>query len=401
MSKMLVCISFFRDARWMTPERALGYRNVILAVLFLAIVVSIATARHGINVSGIPIGADFISFWTASHIALSGVPQNAYDTSLHWTAQKAVFNDPNLHYMAFFYPPVFLLICLPLAVLPYFCSLACWLGVTLYACWRTIRNLAGRADLTWSILAFPAVFVNAMHGQNGFLSTALFAGAALTLERRPAIAGLLFGCLIYKPHLLMMVPFALIAGRRWTTAATAVGTAMVLCLVSLAIFGADTWRAFLSDTTLARVTLEQGLVGDAKMQSVFAAVRLFGGTVGSAYRAQMATALAAALLLIYLCRRIPMREGAGAALVAATLLATPFLLAYDLMLLAVPLAWVMRASYRTGFLPWEKLALMAAFAMPLLSTIAALHLMVPIAPLVIIGLYAAVARRLLLFCRTQ
>ena len=117
-----------------------------------------------------------------------------------------------------------------------------------------------------------------------------------------------------------------------------------LCAVSLAVFGVASWQAFLSDSPLAREALERGLVGDEKMQSVFGAVRLLGGTVEFAYIAQIAIALMAGGVLIYLCRVVPTRDKLGAAIVVATLLATPFLLPYDLVLLSIPLVWIMKES---------------------------------------------------------
>lgn len=47
--------------------------------------------------------------------------------------------------------------------------------------------------------------------QNGFLSAGLFGGALVLLERRPVLAGALFGLLTYKPHLGLLVPIVLIA----------------------------------------------------------------------------------------------------------------------------------------------------------------------------------------------
>ena len=93
---------------------------------------------------------------------------------------------PAVAYAAFFYPPPYLLICLPLAPLPYFASLALWLGATGAAYWRVLRAYAG-ARLR-RILAFPAFLVNAGHGQNGFLSAALIGGGALLLDKRPVVA---------------------------------------------------------------------------------------------------------------------------------------------------------------------------------------------------------------------
>jgi succinate dehydrogenase hydrophobic anchor subunit len=140
--------------------------------------------------------------------------------------------------------------------------------------------------------------------------------------------------------------------------------------------------------------MEQGWVGNEKMQSIFGAVRLLGGSISVAYIAQTATAVIVASLLIYLCAVVPMWDGVGAAIATASLLATPFLLPYDLTILAVPLVFIIKASHKTGFLPWEKSALMAAFVLPLFSTTVASYLRIPISPLIIAGLYVVLIRRI-------
>lgn len=384
--------SLIRDANWMTPDRARAYRNVLLVVYALSILATIILSHNGLDFYDRPLGTDFISFWSASKVALSDGPAQAYDVATHWAAQRAAFGGAPLNYTAFFYPPVFLLICLPLGLLPYFWALACWLGVTGALCLRALAWL-GRGQVL-SVLAFPAVWTNVMHGQNGFLTTALFAGAVTCLETRPVHAGVLLGCLIYKPHFLLMVPVALIAGRRWVTAAAAAGTAVLLCALSAMVLGLDAWRGFLADSALARAAMEQDLVGNDKMQSLFAAIRLLGGGLSIAYAAQAALALGVASVLVRLGRAVPTGQGTGAALAAAALLTSPFLLVYDLMLLAIPLLWLLRRAGETGFRPWEKAVLMAAFILPLVSVEAASFLRLPLAPLGILAVFVLVVRRL-------
>ncbi len=394
-------ISLIRDARWMTPERTAAYRNIMLIAPVLSIAAWIGLARNGIDLFGRPIGTDFVSFWTASRVALSGHFADAYDIDLHWAAQKSLFPESSMGYEAFFYPPVFLLICLPLGFLPYFWSLGVWLLATGFACWRALRRLAGD-QLPWlTFFAFPAVYLNALFGQNGFLTTALYAGAVIALERRPVLAGVCLGALVFKPHLLVMTPLALVFGRRWTTLAVAGVTAATLCLVSAAVLGVDVWRGFLAHAGLARATLEQNLVGAAKMQSVYAAMQLFGAPTASSYAAQIVSALTAGAILAVVCWRAPAGEGVGAAMLTATLLTTPFLLGYDLMLLAIPMIWVLKQARATGFRPWEKAALMAGFLLPMISSAAAQHLSLPLAPPVIAGLFAVVVRRLLTPCARE
>ena len=248
------------------------------------------------------------------------------------------------------------------------------------------------ASTPLALLAFPAFLVNAGHGQNGFLSAALIGAGALILDRRPVVAGLLFGLLVFKPQLALMIPFALIAGRRWTTFVVTAATAAALSAASYAIWGEAVWRAFFDAAPLARATLERHFVGDEKMQSAFAAVRLLHGPLILAYAAQGAAALAAAAALFWLQRRDFRGPAEGPALIAATLLASPFLLDYDLTLLAFPLAFLGRLGLARGFAPFEKNVLLLAYLLPLLSRILAGALLLPIAPPILLAVLWFVAR---------
>src|SRR5436309_2254785 len=78
-------------------------------------------------------------------------------------------------------------------------------------------------DPIWLLLAaaYPAVFVNLGHGHNGFLTAALLGGALVLLDRRPIVAGVLFGLMAYKPQFGLMIPLVLIATGRWRAFAAA------------------------------------------------------------------------------------------------------------------------------------------------------------------------------------
>jgi alpha-1,2-mannosyltransferase len=385
-------IEWLREANWLTRDRARAYCMIVFFVTFGAVVLWIALSHGGIDRSGKPLGTDFVSFWTASQIALGGHPANVYDIAIHQAAQSALFPQSE-GYVAFFYPPAFLLICLPLAMLPYFWSLCLWLSVTGFACYRVLRAWLGTQFGVLPIFAFPAMFSNLGHGQNAFLSAALFGGGALMLDKRPIAAGLCLGALVYKPHLAIIVPIALIAARRWRTLFSAAASAAALCVASLALFGVDAWQVFLETSPKARMALEQNMVGNEKMQSVFAGVRLLHGGMTLAYGLQIVSAIGVCAALVGLQRRAFRSNAEGPAMIAAALLVSPFLLDYDLVLLAIPLAWIARESLRTGFLPWEKIVLAAAFVLPAVSRSIAGYAGVPLAPIVIFGVFALVLRR--------
>src|SRR5579863_9754443 len=107
------------NADWLDAARAQRFVRVLFAVTLVAALAWIALARGGLDAEGKPLGTDFLSFWTAARLALSGQAGAPYDVAAHWAAQKAAFGE-KVGYSAFFYPPIFLLIVAPLALLPYF-----------------------------------------------------------------------------------------------------------------------------------------------------------------------------------------------------------------------------------------------------------------------------------------
>jgi hypothetical protein len=219
------------------------------------------------------------------------------------------------------------------------------------------------------------------------------------IDRRPVLAGALLGLLAFKPHLGLMLPVALVASGRWKAATSAAGAVLLFAGAALLAFGADTWRGFLGVSPMAKLALEQGLMGFEKMQSVFAATRLWGGPLWLSYGLQAAAAAIACLAVVGVARHIGARRGAGRGLAlgattaTATLVASPFVLDYDLMILAVPIAWMVREGVRGGFAPWEKSVLFAAFVLPLVSRVVALRTGVPLGAPVVLALLAVVARR--------
>ena len=383
-----------RDGAWLEAGRLRAYAGILLAVTIAVIVGWVAASQDGLDPLGKPLGTDFLSFWAASKLALAGGAGQVYRPEAHYAVQKTAFG-PGVEYAAFFYPPVYLLVCLPLALLPYLASLVAWLGATGAAYGLVIRRYLRptRVGIV-PILAFPAVMLNLGHGQNGFLTAALFGGAVLLLERRPVVAGLLLGALIFKPHIGLLIPVALICIGAWSTIAAAAASALALMLLSYFVFGPEAWSGFIAVSPLARAALENEWVGSAKMQSAFAALRVLHAGLGLAYAVQALVSLTALAGLVWLARTRPTREGYGVALVAASLLASPFLLDYDLVLLAIPLAWTLREGLTGGFQPYEKSVLFAGFVLPMVSRQLATNLSLPIAPLVLLAIFVIVVRRI-------
>ena len=386
-------LAYLRDAPWLSEVRCSAYARTFFAVTVLSVIVWVALSSHGIDRFGRPLGLDFPSFWAASRLALRGEPASVYDPMIHAAAERGIFSGRGYGYATFFYPPTYLLVCLPLALLPYLVALIAWQIVTGFAWLRVVQAVLGRRVVV-PILAFPAVLMNLGHGQNGFLTAALFGAGALALRRRSVLAGVCFGCLTIKPQLAVLLPILLLLRRDWRALGAATATALGLAAASLALFGTATWQAFLRAVPLARLTFEQGFVPPGNVLSTFAAVRVLGGGLVAAYAAQAVVVLGVCGALVWARRRQPDVVALAMLTACGTLLATPFAMDSDMALLALPLAWLFRLGRRDGFLPWEKLGMAAGFALPMVARKLAFNAHVPIAPEVLTAVFALLLRRL-------
>lgn len=359
-----------RSGDYLTPSRLRLWGWAFAAGFTLALIALFATAQGLNDYAGRPLGTDFSDVYAAGSLAADGKAAAAYDFLAHHARERAIFGDATPFY-GWHYPPFFLLIAQGLSFLPYLAALLVWQGVSLALYFAAMGKLLGRHGIDrppWRLLAlaFPAVFVCLTHGQNGFLTAALFAGALALLGTRPLIAGVLFGLCAYKPQFCVLIPLVLIAGRQWRALAAAAGAVTMLALIATAAFGPEIWQAFLASTRLSReVVLEQGGAGFEKIISLFSFVRLIGGKVLLAYLAQGALVLLVLYRTIMLWRSPAAPAIKGAALVLGTLLVTPYALDYDLMLAAPAIALLIAQGRTDGFSPWRKTALAVLWLMPI------------------------------------
>jgi Glycosyltransferase family 87 len=244
--------------------------------------------------------------------------------------------------------------------------------------------------------AFPAVFINIGHGQNGFLTAALLGGALCLLDRRPWLAGVLIGLLAYKPQFGVLIPIALLASQRWSSIAAAVATVAALIALSFATLGGDVWHAFRDSMNFTQViVLEQGGTGWEKIQSAFSAARNWGADVQTAYAIQIVLGLSLAATVAWLWRSDAAFELKASGLATASLLATPYVLDYDLVVLAVAIAFCARHGIRRGFRDYEISVLAAAWIVPLLSRGIAGATGIPLGLIAMLALYSLTLHRVL------
>lgn len=382
------------NGAWLTVERVRAYSLILLTAAALGFAGWVALSSGGIDRNGKPIGTDFSNVYAAGTLLWQGKPAEAYDPPLQHAAERAVFAGRDVPFFGWHYPPLFFAVAAVVATLPYLWGLTLWLVASFAAYLATIHALLPRTQTLLVASAFPAVFVNVGHGQNGFLTTALLAGALHLLDRRPWVAGMLIALLAYKPQFGVLIPLVLLVTMRWRVIASAVLTGIVLVALGVAMLGVDVWHAFADSTAFTRtVVLEQGGTGWEKIQSIFSAFRMWGADVQLAYAAQSTLAIAIAASLAWLWRSNAAFDLKAAALAAASLLATPYVLDYDLVVLAISIAFFARHGLARGFHRGEISLLALVWIMPLLTRSIAGALEVPLGLITMIALYVLLLRR--------
>lgn len=305
---------------------------------------------------------DYISHWAAGKRVLQGEAALVYDTPVQIAFQTELINAATPVKYGFFYPPTFLLTTVPFAWLglvpAYIAFLAVTIGLYVLSLKLVTRD--------WSIAALSAVagggaYFSLLYVQNGFLTAALLTAGLSLLPTRPRLAGVCLGLLTIKPQLGILIPFALALAGYWRTFGWAAGTALILAVVAELALGPGIWAAFLSSSSQTAGFLEAGSLW-FKMQSPFAfGLPFFGST--AAYAVHFVVAAAVAWTVIWIWRNpgnSPWLK--GATLIAGSLLMSPYLFAYDAVMLTAAALMLFRENPDIPLA--DRLALIVACVLP-------------------------------------
>jgi len=302
---------------------------VSLCFLFLAVTALVTILRD-------PYQMDFISYWAAGKLGLAGQAPLAYDFATHRAVELQATMVAGIPYG---YPPAFLIIAGPFAMLPYPTAAVLWVILTWAAYAAAVRLWAPKAF--WLAMTMPPLLINAITGQAGFLLAALFIAGMAMLPKRPLLGGILLGLMVVKPQLGLVLPFALAVGREWRALAGAALSSVGFLLLGLLVFGWPSYQAWLGNAQLYSSVVADGLAGWQRMASVYAALRFDGLGAAPAWIVQGLMALAAIAVCCLIWLRSRDAGARAAALAAATALASPYLFGYDTLLLIMPLAWLL------------------------------------------------------------
>jgi hypothetical protein len=279
-----------------------------------------------------PSPVDFISFWAAGRMGAG-----AYDIAAHHALEATVI--PFEGAQPFPYPPPFLFVLVPFSQLPFGAAFFAWVAATGAFYVAGVR----RFD-------FPPIVATGMIGQASFLTTGLFAFGLRLLRERSVLAGVLFGCLVIKPQIGLLIPLALIASRRWSAFAAAALTAVGLCLLALVVFGPSAYAGFFAKLPLYASLARSGKWQWTELASTYAFARAVGFNDAAAMVIQVVGAVAGGAATWRAWRHD--WASAPAVVAAATVLVSPYLFTYDTLLLALPFGFLAQRNSVAAFTVW-------------------------------------------------
>ena len=372
--------------RW--PDR---HRVSVIAIYML--IAYVPMMAHVFAEATGRVGSDFLAFWGAGRQEIAGHAAQVYSLAAEQAAQAPSHTGQMVAYVN---PPPYLFFTAPLGLLGYGQAWLVW-ALGGWALWFAVcRHVLPRQPLT--VLAFPGAYLAACHAQNGFVTGALLVGGVLLVARGTRrsewLAGVLFGALVIKPHLALMVPLWLIAGGRWRAVAGAALSAGGLMLASLIVFGPETWAAWPQsfDVTATLMAQHSGPFF-YRMATPYALLRvLLDADIAFAGQAVITLALGVQLWLV--TRRRGAGAGTGAAMLAATAIGSPYLFSYDLAFLVQPVLWLVASAQGRGWRRREKVILIGLWLSPLATRAAALPMHANLMPLAGAVLFWMVLARL-------
>jgi len=284
---------------------------------------------------------DWGVFYAAGRVVLAGNLALLGDAAGFSDFQHVILapwnaTPPTLH--PWLYPPHYLLLLVPLALLPFAVGYAVFVLATGAASVAALAWAAGWRGFDWPrglmVLMFPATILAVLPGQNGPLSAALMIAGLRLLDQRPALAGAVLAALSYKPQFFILIPVALVAARAWRAlAACALGLAL-LTLAAAACFGLESWRLWLDTTLLSSDPARAVWYEDTFLRgySLYVCATLLGAKTMSAVAIQLAGAVAAAASVAWAWRKPAPIDARIALTLVAAIVASPHVQAYDLVL---------------------------------------------------------------------
>ncbi|HYK49306.1 MAG TPA: glycosyltransferase family 87 protein, partial [Terriglobales bacterium] len=331
-----------RTESWLTAKRIRIHALLLAVCLWTVYAVDLSTPGL-LDRNGLVKGTDFLHFYALGTLALQDRGDLLYDMRAQAElVKKLVPQAPDSLYVSLYGPQVSLFFA-SFARLPYGSALVAWLALNIliyafccHAVWKTCPYLQ---SYPWTVLTFAIAFPGFFHllawGQTSGVALLFFTLAYLALQRnQKLLAGLAIGSLIFKPQLVLAAAVVFILAREWKAIAGALVAASVQLVAGFLHYGANVMRTYWWALTHVRgvsALLEPRLYQTHSLRSFWSLLLPWPRVAFALY---IFTAIAVLALAVRCWKSGASLQVRYAALLLATVLVSPHLTVYDLVILA-------------------------------------------------------------------
>ena len=339
---------------WLTEKR-IRIHGLLLAVCLWTVYALTMSSPGLLDRNGLVKGTDFLHFYTLGTLAMQGRGDLLYDMRAQADlAHKLVPQAPNSLYVPLYGPQVSLFF-VPFARLSYAWALAAWLALNVlifafccYAIWKRCPELQ---PYRWTVLilaiAFPGFFHLLAWGQTSGLALLCFTLAYLALQgKQRLLAGLAIGFLIFKPQLGLAAAIVFIFAREWKLIAGAVVAASVQLVAAWMHYGTEVMSTHIHALTHVENVaslLEPRLYQTHSLRSFWSLLLPWPHLAFALY---IFTGLGVLVLTVRCWQTGAPLAVRYSALLFATVLVSPHLTVYDLVILAP--AFLLLSDWKLG-----------------------------------------------------
>ena len=322
------------------------------------ILVACATAMvviggFGLHMTGLK--ADWMAYYAAGNFLIDHQISNIYDINAMKSWQSQIIGS---NVALFMYAPAYSILFVPIALLPVQAARLVWLviGVAASIAAAKLSTRWTRLSFPISLLAlyaFPPMVYSLVAGQISAISLLIFAiVAGMEWHKMDGfLPGMITGLAFYKPQMLIPIFMYWLIRRRWRSLAGLGFSALMVLFISVLISPDATLAYFQFSRQF--MELSENATKTGANASIYA-LHPWAGIL---------TGMGILIVIIFLAQREPDRYS-YAMLWLAPILVTPYIVVYDLLLLALPLSFLIPLISRDRLL---QAAVVLVWITPLLA----------------------------------
>ncbi len=222
-----------------------------IETLLLAAVLVTAWVFLGVMVKPLALRHDFLSLYTGASLARDGQFYRLHSPDVQLARERAIVPQTTV-LVPFIRPTFYAALLARLSLIDYRTAFLLWTiaqWLILAVCWWWGWKRFGPDALLWGALSLPAG-LGIAHGQDAPLLLAiLIAGFALAERGEDGWAGAVWSLALIKFNLLLCLPLAMLAMRRWRMLGGFASGGAFLTLFSLALGGVQDMQDYVAMLT--------------------------------------------------------------------------------------------------------------------------------------------------------